>query len=178
MTVASYNPETLNWIRNGATARDLGWDQNFYLSVCRKHGMKPIADASKTQATPEIAASVPIAPASPVPVVSNQGVRFHTLTNALFRDADHVTLSPRQAEIFVLIVKATEAHPATGRSMGLRLNLDEHGGIGGHIVALRKKTARLNIKIAAVAGRGSGGYFIVDQLTDEPLSVVITKGER
>lgn len=51
MKAATYNPETLKRIRNGARAAELGWDQSFYVSVCRKHGIDPMSpiDALKTQ---------------------------------------------------------------------------------------------------------------------------------
>lgn len=34
---APYNPDTLKRIRQGASARDLGWDATFYANVCRRH---------------------------------------------------------------------------------------------------------------------------------------------
>lgn len=51
MKAATYNPETLNRIRHGACAADLGWDESFYRSVCRQHGIDPMSplDALKTQ---------------------------------------------------------------------------------------------------------------------------------
>jgi hypothetical protein len=36
-----YNPDALQRIRDGACARDLGWDEKFYGEVCRKHGIEP-----------------------------------------------------------------------------------------------------------------------------------------
>jgi len=42
---APYTRDTLALIRDGASAADLGWDQNFYVSICRKHGLAGVAPA-------------------------------------------------------------------------------------------------------------------------------------
>jgi hypothetical protein len=48
-----YNPDALQRIRNGACARDLGWDEKFYGEVCRKHGIEPMAvSVALTEAIP------------------------------------------------------------------------------------------------------------------------------
>lgn len=52
-----YCPEALIKIRNGATAHMLGWDQTFYASVCRKHG---IEGALPTSVAPAVVAPAPV----------------------------------------------------------------------------------------------------------------------
>jgi len=168
-------------IKNGATARDLGWPETFYISVCRKHGLEPTrSHPPKTQAAPEIAAVVaPPAPAAPMPdpepLPDNGECVFETSSRTLRRGALTLTLAPRQAELIVLIAKATTEHPAVGPYLAERMHIEVHGGIGGHIVALRKKVAPLGIKIGAVAGRSSSGYFIADQTTGSPLAVKVVR---
>lgn len=74
MKAATYNPDTLKRIRRGARACDLGWDEAFYSSVCRRHGIEPIA-SPKTHVTPEIAATA-LATAPPAPASSRHKTRL------------------------------------------------------------------------------------------------------
>lgn len=47
MSRADYNPDTLNKIRTQrVNARDLGWDESFYRTVCRRHGIEPVASST------------------------------------------------------------------------------------------------------------------------------------
>jgi hypothetical protein len=38
-----YTVDALKLMRGGASAQDLGWDEQRYLGVCRKHGIEPVA---------------------------------------------------------------------------------------------------------------------------------------
>lgn len=172
-SAAVYNTDALARIKNGATARELGWDENFYTSVCRKHGLEQIR-APKTQTTPEIETTAPLAPSNPEPLDDGE-IIFETTTRLLRRGALTLTLAMRQSDLVVLITKSNHQHPATGRYLAERMHLDVHGGIGGHIIALRKKLAPLGIKIGAQVGRGGGGYFFADQTTGEPLIIKVAR---
>lgn len=43
-----YTRDAIAMIKEGASSFDLGWDQNFYLSICRKHGLSPTGAARRS----------------------------------------------------------------------------------------------------------------------------------
>ena len=52
-TSAPYTPATLNRIRQGASALQLGWREERYVRVCRDHGIEPVAAAPVSVVTIE-----------------------------------------------------------------------------------------------------------------------------
>lgn len=180
MKAAPYNPETLNHIRSGSTARALGWDEQFYLSVCRRHGIEPrhtptitvlpeIQPTPKLQPLPEPKPAPQAAPLRPA-----DGPCIFDPRDRELRRGDHrVVLPRRQAEVFKLICKASPEHPANGRAMCIRLGMDHLSGVGGHVMALRERIAPLNLKINVRIARTESGYWIADLRSNEPLTVAL-----
>jgi len=178
-----FTRDVLTRIKNGATAAELGWDDTFYVSICRKHGLEIIKySPAKTQATPVIAAVVKTEPApAPTlkPLVTTQPPKgeasLNIITRVLSRGDATLTLPNRQAELLALLANATASNPMSGQFIAARMGLDAQGGVGGHIVALRKKLIPLGIKINADVGRGSGGYSVVDRTSNVRLRIAIVK---
>lgn len=169
--------DVLTRIKNGVTAQELGWDEPFYISVCRKHGLAPNVYPPKTQAPPEIGATaplVPAAPSAPLPPATG-GVVFDTPTRLITRGAHSARLSPRLAEVFALVAKGTPTHPANGRGIAERLGIHIRGGVGSQVMAIRAKLLPLNLQITSQVGRMNAGYWLADLSTHEPIKVRVTR---
>ena len=50
MTPAPFSPATLKRIREGASAADLGWNQQRYNRICDTHGLEKVASADNVKA--------------------------------------------------------------------------------------------------------------------------------
>jgi hypothetical protein len=92
---ALYNPATLDRIRSGANAADLGWEQSTYEVICRRHQL-PLSAPRKSQAVkaPEPAPVVVIEkPAAVKPPVDDFTVMEKLLT-------EHWNYSERRDIVF------------------------------------------------------------------------------
>lgn len=168
----------LTRIKNGATANELGWDETFYISICRKHGLEIIKyNPPKTQAQPEIAATpsiAPDAPAEPLPPATGD-VSFNASSREIVRGAHRKKLSVRASDVFVLLIKGNPKDPANGRRIAERLGMHVTGGIGGAVISIRNKLLALNLTVLAQSGRVNSGYWIADLPTAEPVTVKVLR---
>lgn len=161
MKAAPYNPSTLARIRAGATAPDLGWDQQFYLTVCRRHEIEPVAVARPTLVAPSSPAAsiaaktdededlLPLAFADDIP-------RFDPAARRIYRRNKFAALNGRQAKVLDLLVAANDCVSST--EMAQRHGIDSNN-IGAVINSLRTKLKRLRMW---VRGEMRRGYRLVD----------------
>ncbi len=172
----------LNRIKLGATARDLGWPETFYLSVCRKHGLQPNRNTPKTQAQPEIA-STPIIPDIPVPKQLDKPsspaegvVTFYPATRMVTRGDHRAMLSHRVATVFAHVIKGTPDNPANGRQIAELVGLVHSGaGVGGQILSIRNKLFPLDLQVIAQSGKYNSGYWLADLHTAAPVKVRVLR---
>ncbi len=172
-----FTVDVLTRIKNGATARELGWDEPFYLSVCRKHGLEPNVYTPKRQAPPEIAASPPISPEPVKPLAPATGpVTFNASTREIARGERRTTLSTRVCDVFVLICKGTPQLPANGRRIAERLSIKHvKSGIGSHVMVIRNRLRALNLSVISQSGRVNSGYWITDLASAIPIVVKVVR---
>lgn len=137
---APYTRDTLARIRQGASARELGWDETFYASVCRKHGLRI------PQAEP---------PSESSPVV----ISYNPRTRVLKRASASIVLPVRQGLLFETIARAGQDAPVTRAMIAMALGVGI-GSVGAYVTVLRDNLAKLHLDIAARGGRGTGGYRI------------------
>ncbi len=181
MTRAPFTADVLKWIAKGATSRDLGWDEPFYLSICRKHGLEPNVYTPKSHTLSEIAASLPAPKAKPTkpaaPLLPAEGdVTFYASTREVLRGEHRTTLSSRVADVFALICKGTPQIPANGRRIAERLSLPSiDSGIGGKVTVIRNRLRPLNLNVIAQSGRVNSGYWIADIRSAELVKVRVLR---
>ncbi len=179
-----FTRDVLTRIKNGVTARELGWDDTFYISICRKHGLEPNVYTPKPYTLSEIAATVPIvSPPKKIKSVKSDkslppaggDVVFCASTCEIVRGGHTIKLTPRVAQVFASIVKGTPTEPANGRRIAERLGFDIRGGIGSQVLLMRAKLLRLNLSVRSQGGRINAGYWIADIPTAEFITVKVTR---
>ncbi len=171
-----YNTDALTRIGNGACARELGWDDEFYKHICRKHGLGAVASQSlKTHIAPEIAPeATPPALPTPTPTTTAHGF-FNAKTRDLHYGAMLICMPRRQADVFLHICAGTPAKPANGHTIAQRIDLQNTDNIGGHVLALRNRLKAIGIKIDAARTRSRGGYWLVDAATGAVITIKVTR---
>lgn len=160
MTFTPYTTAALAWIRKGATAGDLGWDDLFYRSVCRKHSIPPNVSFPKTQAAPEIAEAPPI---SPEPIRDGECV-FDLRTMNLMRGGVVKTLTPRLGKLFCILATLPQGSRITGHLLADRQGIGSTN-ISTYVNSLREAIQPLGIFVKGHQGRQNAGYELLDDKT-------------
>lgn len=172
---APYNRDTLALIRQGASASSLGWEQSFYTSICRRHGIEP-AVAAVTTAVPA-AEPTPIqqeiARAAPPPV-DDAVCRIMVELGEVSRGAATIELTGQQINVLCVLARAAP-HEFVARTTIARKVEISSDGVANYIALLRAHLRRLGLLLDSRMGRG-GGWRIVDQRTHDPVRFDIRKG--
>lgn len=161
--VAAYNPETLGRIRGGATPGDLGWDIQFYSSVCRRHGI-PVCIA------PLPAVSAPrdprIAEAEAARLAATGRCVFDPASGELRRGNTVVALSKNGASVFKILAKVPRDLVLMGSEIGTKLGVSREAGIA-RAYHIRAKLRLVRLELQGVKGPG-GGFRLVEADSGDP----------
>lgn len=174
---APYNPHTLKQIKQGATAAQLGWDVEFYTSVCRKHGLSPVIPINpKPQAPPAIAEIAKPSKRDDVPTTESPGPVSHICLfdprqDEITRGAITVNLSKQQGQLFAVLAALEPGHKVSGIALATAVGLS-FVNLSNKLPVLRHKLAAAGIKLVALKGK-NGGYWLADQRTGAVLHVVL-----
>lgn len=166
MSFAPYNPGTLNRIRKGSCARDLGWDDEFYRSVCRKHGIEPVTVMLSTVVapprTPLSCSSAGVPKPAPTSVKSPTGpVTYDIINREVRRGAVIVNLSGTAQAIFEYLRDVPDGHLAGGPAIAGSAGIGT-SSVATMVRALAKKLRPLGIGVEGVVASRRGGYYLID----------------
>jgi len=164
---APFNPHALTRIKNGATAAELGWDQSFYESVCRKHGLPilklPEPDKPDAPQTPPVAPDAMLSP-----------YHYDAATGVLRTDGNNrVRLLPPLNTVFLPLARLGAGGRLSGKLLGVRAGLSRQH-VCRMVQRLRTELAIVGLGIHAGNGRGSQGYRLVDADNHNPVRVRVT----
>jgi DNA-binding response OmpR family regulator len=173
MTFTPYTKDAITRIRNGATARDLGWPDSFYARVCRDHGLAVVSHAPKTQAASTFSES-DTAPEKPSPKQISLGDCFYDpVTRILRRGETTTTFRESHGRVFAALIKSSPNETLlNGKDVADLTGLNPAtGAVAVAIRELRDRLEAFDLKIESLRGRGNGGYWISDTSTDEFVKV-------
>lgn len=165
MKAAPYTRETLDRIRQGASAAMLGWDQQFYSTVCRRHELTAV------NPPPPVVVAPPIAPP---PIVPSGGYSFEKSTRVLRRGVTSATLTRRQAEMLLVFI-AQPGKSIQGADYAERIGISA-SNVSSYVNQLRGAVEPVGLYVLGIMGRRVGGYLLIDQKTREPAVIhVVTR---
>lgn len=175
MKPAPYTPDTLKRIKAGATARDLGWDDAMYASICWRHQLRPSAPLPPPKPAP------PLPPAELThheKLEQRQNgashlcgpVYFDRNTGHVERDGVKVELRRTLAMMFAALAAAPDGELVTGPTLCERAGVVT-GSAGTNARYLRLALAAINLGLYAKAGRVDSGYAIIDLTSKKRIAI-------
>lgn len=170
---APYTRETLELMRKGATASDLGWMPAFYDGVCNRHQIKRVAP-------PRQPAVVPTKPASDVAATIHDPILWDVKSRELNRSRYKIALTGRMAKLFDILYRVYLQNPKDGTVSGVTLatslGIYGQGSIANIAKSFNRRAAPLNLAIKGRMQRPSG-YRLIDLCSVASVSVNNPKQE-
>jgi hypothetical protein len=190
-----FNRDAIARIRKGATARDLGWDETFYVRVCRQHALPmmpsveptPVMELQPVAATIEPLAQALKSPPPLVPVVAVAIPRTPTADGLVIvdvaardvrRGAASIELTRKQIIVVATLARAAPHEYVAKQAIAPPLDIPA-SSVGNYIYPVRAALRHLKVYLDSAKGRGCGGYRLLDAVTLEPLKCqVIGEAKR
>lgn len=175
---APYNPSALVRIKSGATAFDLGWDQNFYERVCREHGLAPVHMPDGVTPRPNL--PPPAVPATPLSAAAaarpepraasvpsaGEALIIDRARRELRRNGKSVLLPRAVFDVFEVLARLPPTWTVSGDQMATRTGTSKPT-IKAYMSTLRTTLRPLGLDIPRRWRGDDRGYCLQDAVTEQ-----------
>lgn len=186
MSRAAYDRDALDRIHAGASARDLGWDEPFYRTVCRNHGLVGV-EASAMPSVKEAAPLQPEPPSTPQPrkcsalarvSTSIKGaVYYDAINREIYRNGAVVNLRGRDVDVFEALASVPVDMMAKGHMLAGILGL-KPSSMASYVAHLRITLRPLALGVKGIVGGGrvagvenKAGYYLSDFWSEQRIAI-------